>query len=358
MHPIEEIQVALGDRSYDIIIQPGILDQADEILGKFCSNRSCLVVTDSNVEPLYFDRLKNVKCSKFVFPAGEKHKNIDTITAVCRQAVSSGLDRKSLIVALGGGVCGDMAGFAAAVYMRGIDFIQVPTTLLAMVDSSVGGKTGVDLPEGKNLVGAFWQPQLVLVDPATLKTLPKDEVRNGLAEVVKYGMIRDWDFFRLLEENVAALDSLDMEFYTRIIKRCCEIKAEVVSHDERESGLRAILNYGHTFGHAIEMLSDFGIAHGAAVSIGMAAAVELGILSGRISEDYAGRQNALLKNIGLPTSIPSGFDPEKIYGAMLHDKKTVGTKIKLVLPTGEGAVSIVGDVDTDLIIQALRNCCD
>jgi len=358
VHSSEQIQVALGERSYDIIIQPGILDRADEMLREFCSNRSCLVVTDSNVEPLYFERLKDFNFPKFVFPAGEKHKNIDTITAICRQAVGSGLDRKSAIVALGGGVCGDMAGFAAAVYMRGIDFVQVPTTLLAMVDSSVGGKTGVDLPEGKNLVGAFWQPQLVLIDPETLKTLPGDEVRNGLAEVVKYGIIRDWDFFRLLEKNVTALNKLDMEFYTRLIRRCCEIKAEVVSHDERESGLRAILNYGHTFGHAIELLSDFGIAHGAAVAIGMATAAELGVLSGRITQDYAERQNTLLKDIGLPVSIPCSFEPEKIYNAMLRDKKTLDAKIKLVMPTGEGQVSIVGDVAPELIIKAVRNCCD
>ncbi|MDD5597703.1 MAG: 3-dehydroquinate synthase, partial [Victivallaceae bacterium] len=191
-----------------------------------------------------------------------------------------------------------------------------------------------------------------------LKTLPDDEVRNGLAEVVKYGMIRDWDFFRLLEENVTALGSLDMKFYTQIIRRCCEIKAEVVSRDERESGLRAILNYGHTFGHAIELLSGFGIAHGAAVAVGMAVAAELGVLSGRITPDYAARQNALLKNIGLPVSVPPGFDPEKIYAAMLHDKKTLGARIKLVLPAGEGKVSIVEDVDPELIIQAVRNCCD
>lgn len=358
MQATEQIKVALGDRSYEIMIQPGILGRAPEILGKFCSNRSCLVVTDSNVEALYSGRLKSLNCARFVFPAGEKHKNIDTVTAVCRQAVSSGLDRKSLFLALGGGVCGDMAGFAAAVYMRGIDFIQVPTTLLAMVDSSVGGKTGVDLPEGKNLIGAFWQPRLVLIDPETLKTLPEAEVRNGLAEVVKYGMIWDWGFFRRLEENVPALHSLDMEFYTRIIKRCCEIKAEVVSRDERESGLRAILNYGHTFGHAIELLSDFGLAHGAAVAMGMAAAAELGVLSGRIPAAYAGRQKALLANIGLPTSLPSGFDPEKIYDAMLRDKKTLGSKIKLVLPEGEGAVSLVDDVDSALITKALRNCRD
>jgi 3-dehydroquinate synthase len=340
------------------MIQAGFLENVNEILAPLCYQRSTLFVTDSNVDSLYSGKIIKGSCPKFVFPAGEKYKTIETVTDICREAVGKGLDRKSIIIALGGGVCGDMAGFAAAVYMRGIEFIQIPTTLLAMVDSSVGGKTGVDLPEGKNLVGAFWQPKLVLIDPETLKTLPAAEVRNGLAEVVKYGMIYDWEFFQLLEKNIAALTELDMDFYSEIIKRCCEIKAEVVSQDEREGGLRAILNYGHTFGHAVEMLSNFEIAHGAAVSTGMAAAAELGVMTGRVPKAYAERQNALLTQLGLPTRIPSGYDPEKIYGAMLHDKKTLGSKVKLVLPSGDGVVSIVDDIDMDLIIQAIRNCCD
>lgn len=361
MQPVKQIHVALGDRSYDIMLKAGILQDLNAVLTPFCSNRSTLVVTDSNVKPLYIDKIRqtgNCGCAKFVFPAGEKYKTIATVADICREAVRCGLDRKSVILALGGGVCGDMAGFAAAVYMRGIDFIQIPTTLLAMVDSSVGGKTGVDLPEGKNLVGAFWQPRAVIIDPETLKTLPAAEVRNGLAEVVKYGMIQDWEFFRLLEKNPDALKNLDMDFYTRVIKRCCELKAEVVAQDEREGGLRAILNYGHTFGHAVELLSNFSIAHGTAVSIGMAVAAELAVMTRRISREYAARQNLLLENLGLPVRIPAGFEPEKIYGAMLHDKKTLGAKVKLVLPVGNGAVSIVSDVDKELIIQAIRNCCD
>ncbi len=361
MQSIKQIQVALEDRSYSILLKPGILQSSNEVLSAFCSNRSILVVTDSNVNPLYIDKvdkIENCNYSKFVFPAGEKNKTIDTVTDICRAAVVAGLDRKSLILALGGGVCGDMAGFAAAVYMRGIDFIQIPTTLLAMVDSSVGGKTGVDLPEGKNLVGAFWQPKLVVIDPETLKTLPREEVRNGLAEVVKYGMIQDWEFFQLLEKNLDALKNLDMDFYTEMIKRCCKIKAEVVAQDELEGGLRAILNYGHTFGHAVELRSNFSIAHGAAVSIGMAVAAELGIISGMISKDYAERQNALLKNLGLPIRVPSNFDPEDIYRAMLHDKKTLASKIKLILPVANGAVSIIDNIDSTLIIQAIRNCRD
>ena len=358
MQSIKKIKVALEDRSYSIMIKAGILQNVNEVLDPLCAQHSTLIVTDSNVDSLYSDKISNCNCPKFIFPAGEKNKTIDTVTAICRKAVETGINRKSMILALGGGVCGDMAGFAAAVYMRGIGFIQIPTTLLAMVDSSVGGKTGVDLPEGKNLVGAFWQPKLVLVDPETLKTLPFEEVQNGLAEVVKYGMIYDWNFFQLLEHNLEALKDIDMDFYSEIIKRCCEIKAEVVAQDEHESGLRMILNYGHTFGHAVELLSNFDVAHGAAVSIGMAIAAELGVMTGKISKDYAERQNALLTNIGLPIRIPLGFDPEKIYKAMLHDKKAVGSKVKLILPTGDGTVSIVDDIDSDLIIQAIRNCCD
>lgn len=363
MQKAQTIKVDLGERSYDIILKAGILNSAEEILKPHCSGNSALLVTDTNVAPLYASQIEkiggnDVKLSKFVFPAGEEHKTINTITDICRQAVNAGLDRKSLIFALGGGVCGDMAGFAAAVYMRGIEFIQIPTTLLAMVDSSVGGKTGVDLPEGKNLVGAFWQPQLVLIDPETLKTLPDEEIRNGLAEVVKYGMIFDWDFFKLLETNIDALRNLDMDFYTQMIRRCCEIKAEVVAQDEREGGIRAILNYGHTFGHAIELLSDFTIAHGAAVSIGMEVAAELAVISGKIPRDYAIRQNQLLEKLGLPVKVPAGFDAEKIHAAMMHDKKTCGSQIKLILPSGKGAVSIDADTDRDLIIRALENCCD
>lgn len=361
MQQSESIRVALGERSYDIIIQAGIIRNLQNTLSPFISERSEFIVTDSNVNPLYINNFDWTDCDSantFVYPAGEKHKTFETVHNICRQAVKCGLDRKSIIIALGGGVCGDMAGFAAAVFMRGIDFIQVPTTLLAMVDSSVGGKTGVDLPEGKNLMGAFWQPKLVVIDPETLKTLPEDEVKNGMAEVIKYGMIRDWDFFELLEKNIPSLQKLDMDFYSRIIKRCCEIKADVVANDEREGGLRAILNYGHTFGHAVEMLSDFTIAHGAGVAIGMAIAAELSVITGKISQELADRQNALLKAVGLPTSIPKGYDPEDIYKAMLHDKKTVGSKVKLILPSEKGVVSIFGDIDKEIILKAIGNCCD
>ncbi|MCP3964843.1 MAG: 3-dehydroquinate synthase [Lentisphaerae bacterium] len=364
MKLMENLKVQLEERSYDIIIAAGVLKKVNEVLADFAAARRCLIVTDSNVQPLYESTLKlglaeiGAETADYVYPAGEEHKTPETVVDICRKGVRSGLDRKSLIVALGGGVCGDMAGFAAAMYMRGIGFIQIPTTLLSMVDSSVGGKTGTDLPEGKNLIGAFWQPQIVVIDPETLKTLPAEEVCCGLAEVVKYGMILDEEFFSLLEKNIDKLKSLDMGFYTKIIRRCCELKAEVVSKDEREGGLRAILNYGHTFGHALELLSNFEVAHGKAVSMGMAIAAELAADTGRISKELAERQNALLKKLDLPVKAPAGFDAEEVYNAMMQDKKTLGKIIRVVLPDAIGKVSIVKGLEKDIVTKAIRKCCE
>jgi 3-dehydroquinate synthase len=364
VNEITKVPVELDDRSYEILIAPGILSEAGKILSDFAGARRCLLVTDSNVRPLYGESVRESLASagaevcEHVFEAGEEHKTPATITDICRKGVRCGLDRKSLIAALGGGVCGDMAGFSAAVYMRGIEFVQIPTTLLAMVDSSVGGKTGVDLPEGKNLMGAFWQPKLVLIDPEVLKSLPEKEIRCGLAEVIKYGVIMDAELFADLEKNVDKLKSLDMEYYTGIVARCCELKAEVVRQDEREGGLRAILNYGHTFGHAVEMLSDFTISHGEAVAMGMVMAAELAVITGRISREDAERQNRLLTALGLPTRVPAGFEAEKIYSAMQKDKKKVGSMLKLVLPDEIGKVSIVGDSEINDILKAIGVYCD
>ncbi len=361
---MEKVKVKLEERSYDIVVASGSLGIISKILADFAASRRCLIVTDSNVQPLYENTVKlglaelGAEMAHYVFPAGEEYKTPETVIDICRKGVRSGLDRKSLIVALGGGVCGDMAGFAAAVYMRGIEFIQIPTTLLSMVDSSVGGKTGADLPEGKNLVGAFWQPQIVLIDPQTLKTLPLEEIRCGLAEVVKYGMILDQELFNLLEANTEKLKSLDMDFYTQVIKRCCELKADVVSRDEREGGLRSILNYGHTFGHAIELISNFEIAHGKAVSMGMSIAVELAVDLKKITGDIAKRQHALLETLGLPTKVPAGFNPENVYNAMMRDKKTMGKIIRLILPDSIGRVEMVKGLEKEIIIKAIRKRCE
>ncbi|QSH42078.1 3-dehydroquinate synthase [Lentisphaerota bacterium ZTH] len=361
---MDNVRVQLEERSYDILIAQGGLQQAAGILQNLAASRRCLIVTDSNVQPLYEKQLKlalaevGAESANYVYPAGEEYKTPETVIDICRKGVRSGLDRKSLIIALGGGVCGDMAGFAAAVYMRGIDFIQIPTTLLSMVDSSVGGKTGADLPEGKNLVGAFWQPQIVLIDPETLLTLPYGEICCGLAEVVKYGMILDGELFSLLEQNCEKLKNLDLEFYSKIIKRCCELKAEVVRRDEREGGMRAILNYGHTFGHAIELLSNFEIAHGKAVSMGMSVAASLAVDTGRVEKELQLRQNALLEKLDLPVKVSGDLEPEEIYNAMMQDKKTLGKIIRVVLPDTIGSVSIVDGLEKDVVIEAIRKCCE
>ena len=363
---MHKIKVDLKERGYDIIIGKGIVSGGKpdaSVFRPFVSGRKCLVVTDSNVGRILSARFLKVlgtagaHAELAVFKAGEASKNIRTYESLLRKASKSGLDRSSVIVALGGGVVGDVAGFVAATYMRGVSFIQVPTTLLAMVDSSVGGKTGIDLPEGKNLVGAFWQPRLVVIDPQTLRTLPKRELRCGLAEVVKYGVIMDENFFSFLGKNLCGIVKMDNRIYEKIIARCCELKAEVVCADEREtSGLRAILNYGHTFGHAVETVTGYGkYAHGEAVSIGMCIAANLAISCNKFSPESAERQKSLLKAVGLPTNIAGDIGPVKIYKAMFKDKKTENGKLRLVLPDRIGKVSLVKDVDGKAVLEAIRS---
>jgi 3-dehydroquinate synthase len=364
VNKIIKLPVRLGERSYDIIIGQGILGAAAEYLAPFVKGRKCLLLTDSNVGPIYAKKTSEMLADAgaeafiFSFPAGEEHKTLETVGNICSHAVKCGLDRSSLIVALGGGVCGDIAGFASSIYMRGINFIQIPTTLLAAVDSSVGGKTGADLPEGKNLIGAFWQPKLVLMDPEALTTLPAKEIRCGLAEVVKYGIIMDAPLFAELEQNTDKLNAVNLQFYIEIIARCCELKAQVVAADERENGLRAILNYGHTFGHAVELVSNFAIAHGEGVSIGMNMAAELAVQAGLLSQAAAARQRELLKKFALPCSLSPGSDPEKIYAGMLKDKKKTGSRLNLVIPLDIGKVEIKSGFEPAAIINAIRCCCE
>lgn len=363
---MHKIKVDLKERGYDIIIGKGIVSGGNpdsSVFRHFVSGRKCLVITDSKVNRILGARFLKIldaagaDAEISVFKAGEASKNIRTYEALLRNACKNGLDRSSVIIALGGGVVGDLAGFVAATYMRGISFVQVPTTLLAMVDSSVGGKTGIDLPEGKNLVGAFWQPRLVVIDPAVLKTLPIRELRCGLAEVVKYGVIMDDKFFSFLERNLKGIRSMGPDVYAKIIARCCELKAEVVCADEYEtSGLRAILNYGHTFGHAVETLTGYGkYAHGEAVSIGMCIAANLAVSRNEFSPESADRQKSLLKAIGLPTDIAGDISPEKIYKAMFKDKKTEKGKLRLVLPDRIGKVTVVKDADREAVLEAIRS---
>ena len=359
------INVNLKERAYKIHIEPGIIKKTGSLISKFIKGKNVFILTDNNVNKLYGENvLKSIsknssKSTIYSITPGEGSKNLQTMTELYHEVVQAGLDRKSVIVALGGGVVGDIAGFLAATYMRGIDFIQVPTSLLAMVDSSVGGKTGVDLPEGKNLVGAFWQPKTVLIDPEVLSTLPKRELSCGLAEVVKYGMIFDEKFFIYLENNISPLKNLDYAIYTEVISRCCELKADVVCKDEREeSGLRALLNYGHTFGHAIETVTGYEkLNHGEAVAIGMCIAASLSVADGRLDDAAELRQERLLKSLNLPCSVTNS-NPNEIFEAMYKDKKTVAGKLNFVLPETIGETIITEIPEKKLIMTAIRNCCD
>ncbi len=352
---MKKIKVDLGERAYDILISAGITNSPIKELNDILGERKILTVTDTNVSEIYKLHISQIIDSEFsIFQAGEENKTLETMGKIYHDAVCAGLNRKSVITGFGGGVSGDIAGFAASSYMRGIDFVQIPTTLLAMVDSSVGGKTGVDLPEGKNLVGAFWQPQIVIIDTHFLQTLPKREILCGLAEIVKYAVIMDSDFFDLLEQNVDKLINLDLEFYEKIIAKCCELKAYVVKEDEKENGLRAILNYGHTFGHAIEKEANYGeIQHGEGVSIGMSIAADLAVNVRYMQKEDAIRQENLLKQLGLPTSY-SNFQPEKLFENMSSDKKKQDSKTRLILPSQIGIASLLDYITKEDIISAIR----
>jgi 3-dehydroquinate synthase len=359
---MQRIEVDLQERSYEILIESGLLDEPGPAANEVFEGRSVLLVGDSNTAAHYQERGKAailkagaLRCETFVFPAGEEQKNFKTLEILLRHAAELELDRKCCFVALGGGVCGDLTGFAAASYMRGVDFVQIPTSLLAMVDSSVGGKTGIDLPEGKNLVGAFWQPQLVLIDPELLQTLPARELRSGLAEVAKYAVIMDAEFFEILDGAADKLLSLDLGFYEEIIARCCQLKADVVAEDERESGLRAILNYGHTFGHALEIVTDFTLSHGEGVAIGMNMAANMAVKMGIFSSEAAAKQQKLLNALELPQQY-SGADPDEVFRAMFKDKKQSGGKLTVILPEELGKVRIERGAADGLVRQAVGSC--
>jgi len=335
------VRVELGQRGYDI----RIADDFTVALPMAGEGRAALVVADAHTGPLYAAAVQELladrgfACTYHEVPAGEGSKSLAQLGILLERAVAAGLDRKSLIVALGGGVIGDLAGCAAAVYLRGVAFLQIPTSLLAMVDSAVGGKTGVNLPQGKNLVGAFYQPVAVAANLATLESLPEREYRSGLAEVIKYGIIYDADFFAYLEQQQAALLRRAPEVLGEVVARCCEIKAAVVAQDERESGLRAILNYGHTLGHALEAVAGYGVLlHGEAVALGMVYAnlVSTTVL-GFPSED-ARRITALLEAWGLPVRLPGTFGWEALRGVMATDKKADRRVPTLVLAEAMGRV--------------------
>jgi len=356
--PATELAVELGARSYPIAIGAGLVDDAAR-LAQAIRGRHALIVSNDVVAPLYLDRIKaairtgneKVQISQLMLADGEAHKTLASVAQVFDALAEMKANRDATIVALGGGVIGDLAGFAAACWMRGIPFVQVPTTLLAMVDSSVGGKTAVDLPQGKNLVGAFHQPRAVIIDTGTLATLPARELRSGFAEVIKYGALGDAEFFAWLEHHADALLAMKPDAVAATIAHCCRQKAGIVARDETEQGERALLNLGHTFGHAIETAMGYGgLLHGEAVAVGMVLAARLSADLGRAPAADTQRLIAVLDRFGLPTAIPPDLDPDRLIGLMQLDKKNLSGSLRLILWRGIGQADIVPDVD----IAAIR----
>lgn len=352
------LNVELGSRSYPIHIGAGLLDDA-ALFASLVKAEQVMVLTNEVVAPLYLERLRAHfsarRCEALVLPDGEAHKTLDSFGEVMGFMLEKRLERGALLVALGGGVIGDLGGFAAACYQRGIDFLQVPTTLLAQVDSSVGGKTAVNHPRGKNMIGAFHQPIAVVADTDTLSTLPARELHAGLAEVIKYGLIRDLPFFEWLEANIDALLAREPAALIEAVRRSCQNKAEVVAADERETGERATLNLGHTFGHAIETARGYGNwLHGEAVAAGMCMAARLSARAGWLSAAELARTLALIERAQLPVAPPPDISAATFRELMLHDKKNIGGRIRLVLLNGLGKSCVTRDYDDALLEAVLR----
>jgi 3-dehydroquinate synthase len=363
--PTETIRVALGERAYSIEIGAATLAESGRFLRQLAPAANVVLISDANVHSLHgpavAESLANsgAKVDTIVVEPGEQAKCAAIAESLWRRLLELGADRKTVVVALGGGVVGDLAGFVAATYARGLGFFQIPTTLLAQVDSSVGGKVGINLPGAKNMVGAFWQPLGVLIDTDTLTTLPRREYVSGLAEVVKYGVILDAEFFADLEANAAALSLRSSEVLRRVVARCCRLKAEVVEADERETGCgppelnRAVLNYGHTFAHALETTSGYGRwLHGEAVSIGMMCAARLARRLGKVDGRFVVRQRELLVGLGLPVEMPDS-DAESLLAVMARDKKSEQGRLRFVLPDRMGRVGLVDGVSADDVCGAL-----
>lgn len=357
------IRVNLPQQSYDIAIASQGLDQLGQSIANLNLGKKVLVVSNPAIFRHYGERaIASLQSADFdvnrcTIPAGERYKTLTSIQKLYDAALENRLERSSTMVALGGGVIGDMTGFAAATWLRGINFVQVPTTLLAMVDAAIGGKTGVNHPQGKNLIGAFHQPRLVLIDPQVLNTLPVREFRAGMAEVIKYGIIWDAQLFIQMEQSdrLDQLRYLDTGLLQEILSRSCQAKADVVGKDEKEAGLRAILNYGHTIGHAVESLTGYRVVnHGEAVAIGMVAAGQLAVNLQLWEQAAQERQLALIQKTGLPTQLPAGVDIEAIIDSLQTDKKVKAGRVRFVLPTQIGAVTVTDQVPAEQIRQVLR----
>lgn len=354
---MEKLHINLDEKSYDIFIERGIFSEIGEYISKIYKKKKIVVVTDTNVDRLYGEKLlKNLKDSGFtpvkvVFNAGEENKNFDTLTEVYEKIIDSGIKRGDLLIAFGGGVVGDLAGFAASTIYRGMDFIQIPTTLLAQVDSSVGGKVAVDTSRGKNLVGSFYQPKMVIIDPELLKTLDEREVRSGMAEVIKYGAIYDNEFFNYLIEKDCLKSS--MEDIETIIKRCCEIKAKIVEVDELDIGLRMILNFGHTFGHAIEKHYNYTkYTHGEAISIGMYEITKLGEKLGITKAGESEKIKRILKNYNLP--VEDEVKLEDLVEIMKTDKKNISGILNFIFLSEIGKVEVKKVAEEEITNKLLK----
>ncbi len=345
-------RVALGERAYDIYIEPGCLESLGRMMRQlFPTSRQCLIVSNVTVAPLYMDQLvcgleeSGWQVATHAMPDGERYKTLASLSDILDVLMECRLSRIDPVIALGGGVVGDITGFAAACYRRGVPYVQVPTTLLAQVDSSVGGKTAVNHPHGKNMIGAFYQPRLVWIDPEVLKTLPARELRAGMAEVIKYGLIREPDFFAFLEARMELLLGLNAEALSHAIHTSCQCKAQVVTCDETEQGERALLNLGHTFGHAIEAMTHYTTyLHGEAVAIGTLMAARLSAQLGYASADIEARIRRLFVGTGLPVEVPV-FPADDWLDAMGHDKKNIGSRIRYVLLHGIGDAFVAESVD-------------
>ncbi len=357
MSKIKQLNLQLGDRSYPIYIGPGGLKQG-ELLTQKIRGKQVAIVTNDTIAPLYLQQVKSLltdfKIETVILLDGEQYKTLETLATIFDALLEKRFNRNATLIALGGGVIGDIGGFAAACYQRGIDFIQIPTTLLAQVDSSVGGKTGVNHPLGKNMIGAFYQPKAVIIDTEVLRSLDDQQFSAGLAEVIKYGLIRDAEFFQWLENNLDALLSRDNEALTFAIERSCTNKAEVVAEDEKESGIRAILNLGHTFGHAIETGSGYGVyLHGEAVAIGTCQAADLSSRIGWLNEQDKQRIIDLFQRAKLPVTPPAKIKTNEFLELMAIDKKNIDGGIRLILLKSIGYASLPMTVDQTLLNATL-----
>ena len=356
------LNVALGDRSYPIYIGPGLLGKPDLIL-PFIKGREVVVVTNETVAPLYLEKVKSALIGKrvevIVLPDGEEYKTLTVLDQIFSGMLAHHYSRQVTVLALGGGVIGDMAGFAASCYQRGVPFIQIPTTLLAQVDSSVGGKTAVNHPMGKNMIGAFYQPQAVIADIASLSTLEPRQLSAGIAEVIKYGLINDPEFLAWQEDNIEAMLALDSDTLMYAVKRSCQRKADIVAADEQEKGVRALLNLGHTFGHAIETGMGYGEwLHGEAVAAGMYMAADLSMRLGWLAASDLERLEALLVRANLPVRGPKSLSVARMMELMAVDKKVVEGQVRLVLLKSLGDAIVTDDFSAELLLETLEHCRD